>query len=215
MKSGRTHNGRRSGAPAAGNAACVAALFIAVAWVGFPLPLPAQSSPAAAENSVGAPAEDFTLPDLAGKQVSLSDFKGKTVVLSFWATWCLPCKAELPTIEKVYEQDKDKNVVVLTVNDESVATISDFLKQKHYDFTALIDSKRMLFKRFVIRFIPTVFVINGNGIIVRRIVGWRGSQAILAAVRAGEQSNPVGGCIRKADGQTALVNCKAEPGDNQ
>lgn len=143
--------------------------------------------PGVREGFAGAQAGNFTLPDIEGKQVSLSDFRGKTVLLSFWATWCPPCKAELPTIQKIYEQDKDKDVVVLAVDDESESTIRDFLKNKHFDFTALVDHKRTLFKKFAVHFIPTVLVINGEGIIVRQIVGWQGPQALLAAVKAGER----------------------------
>ncbi|MEJ2009953.1 MAG: redoxin domain-containing protein [Acidobacteriota bacterium] len=149
--------------------------------------VPLLGLPGLRESPVGSPAGDFTLPDTRGKQISLSEFRGKTVVLSFWATWCPPCKMELPTIQTIYEQGKGKNVVVLAVDDEDKATVRDFLKQKHYDFTALIDSKRTLFKRFAIHYIPTVFVINDQGIIVRRIEGWQGPQDLLAAVKASER----------------------------
>ncbi|HUX09166.1 MAG TPA: redoxin domain-containing protein [Terriglobia bacterium] len=144
----------------------------------------ALNLPGVWEGFMGYPAGDFTLQDVAGKQVSLSDFRGKTVLLSFWATWCLPCKAELPTLQKIYEQRKD--VAVLAVDDESKATVRSFLKDKHYDFTALMDQKRTLFKKFGVRFIPTVFVINGEGVIVREMVGWEGPQKLLAALQAAE-----------------------------
>ena len=143
--------------------------------------------PGVPEDFVGSPAGDFTLPDVAGRQVSLSDFRGKTVVLSFWATWCTPCRQELPTVEKIYEQYKGKNVVVLAVDDESQATVSSFLKDHHYDFTVLVDRQRTLFKKFVVHCIPTVFVINGKGIIVRHIVGLENPEQLLDAVKAGEE----------------------------
>lgn len=141
--------------------------------------------PGIREGFAGARAGNFTLSDIEGKDVSLRDFRGKTVLLSFWATWCLACNAELPTIQKIYEQDK--NVVVLAVDGESRTTVAKFLSDKHYDFTTLIDRKQTLFKRFAIHFIPTVFVINRQGTIVRRIVGWQGSQELQAALKAGEQ----------------------------
>ena len=143
--------------------------------------------PGVPEDFVGSPAGDFTLPDVAGRQVSLSGFRGKTVVLSFWATWCTPCREELPTVEKIYEQYKGKNVVVLAVDDENQATVRSFLKDHHYDFTALVDRRRTLFKKFVVHYIPTVFVINGKGIIVRHIVGLESSEQLLDAVKAGEE----------------------------
>ncbi|HUZ45962.1 MAG TPA: redoxin domain-containing protein [Terriglobia bacterium] len=143
--------------------------------------------PGVPKGLVGSPAGDFTLPDLGGRQISLSDFRGKTVVLSFWATWCTPCRKELPEVEKIYEQYKDKNVVVLAVDDENQATVRSFLKDHHYGFTALVDQQRTLFKKFVVRYIPTVFVINGKGIIVRHIVGLENPEQLLEAIKAGEE----------------------------
>lgn len=137
------------------------------------------------DDFIGASAGEFTLEDTEGKQISLSDFRGKTVVLSFWATWCLPCQAEMPTIQKVYEQHKD-DVVVLAVDDENEATVKNFLKVNHYGFTALVDSDRTLFKNYAVHFIPTVLVINAEGMIVRQIVGWEGPQELLAALDASE-----------------------------
>lgn len=169
------------------NAACLVAIVLATGSIGFSAQGASQNLSGFRKHFVGLPAGNFTLRNLKGKKVSLSEFRGKTVVLSFWATWCLPCKAELPVIQKIYAQDRDKNVVVLTVDDESRVTIRDFLKKHHYDFMALVDHKRALFKEFAVHFIPAVFVINDEGIIVRHIVGWHGPQPILAAVKAGEQ----------------------------
>lgn len=139
--------------------------------------------PGVLDKMVGQPLKDFTLPDVEGKQIKLSDYRGKTVLLSFWASWCLPCEHELPTIEKIYEQHKDKDVVILAVDDESEATIKKFLNDNHYGFTALIDHKRTLFRELQVGFIPTVFVINRKGIIVREIIGWQGPQQLLSALK--------------------------------
>ena len=174
-----------SAAAATRNAACLAGVLLAIVTAASS-PLFAPTALAGVqEGFVGTPAGDFTLQDVAGEQVSLSDFRGKTVLLSFWATWCLPCKAELPTIEKIYEQHKDKDVVVLAVDDESKVTITKFLNDHHYGFTVLMDHKRTLFRKLAVRFIPTVLVINDQGIIVREIVGWHGPQELLAALKTG------------------------------
>ena len=130
----------------------------------------------------GTSAGDFTLNDVEGNKVSLSEFRGKTVLLSFWATWCMPCQKELPTLQKIFEDRKD--VVVLTVDDESEETIGNFLKDNQYDFPALIDQQRTLFKKFAVHFIPTVLVIDQEGVIVHQIVGWEGPQRLLAALKA-------------------------------
>ncbi len=187
MKRGRPPEKPGRAAMAKRNFACLAGTLIAMASVvSFLLPVPSALA-GVKESVVGTSAGDFTLRDVAGKRVSLSDFRGKTVLLSFWATWCLPCKAELPTIENIYEQNKDKDVVVLAVDDENEVTIKKFMNDHHYGFMVLMDPKRALFERFVIYFIPTVLIINGKGIIVREIVGWHGSQKLLSAMKSGER----------------------------
>jgi peroxiredoxin len=142
----------------------------------------ALEMPGKGEGVEGTSAGNFTLNDVEGNQVSLSDFRGKTVLLNFWATWCVPCKRELPTIQKIFEERKD--VVVLTVDDESEETIKNFLKDSHYGFPALMDQQRTLFKKFAVHFIPTALVIDQEGIIVHEIVGWEGPQKLLEALKA-------------------------------
>ncbi len=80
---------------------------------------------------VGNPAPDFTLADLDGNQVSLSDFRGKTVFINFWATWCPACREEMPEIEALYQQYKDKGVVVLGVDIlETEGEVHQFVEAK-------------------------------------------------------------------------------------
>ena len=138
------------------------------------------------EGFEGAAAGDFTLRDVQGKRVRLRDFRGKTVLLGFWATWCPACLKELPAMEKECEQHKE-DMVFLAVDDERKETIQNFLKNHHYRFTALVDRKRKLFRQFAVRYLPTLYVINPDGIIVRRVVGWEGSQHLLPALQAGER----------------------------
>lgn len=172
---------------AAKHVARFASILLVAATVVYSVPPASRALAGVRKDAVGSRAGDFALQDVEGKQVSLSEFQGKTVLLAFWGTWCLPCQHELPTIQKIYAQHRDKDMVVLAVDDESKATISKFLSANHYDFTALIDPRRTLFERFAVHYIPTVFVINDKGVIIRKIVGWRGPQELLAAVRASEQ----------------------------
>ena len=171
----------------------VAASRSAACWVGVFLALSlvlVNAGPASAQGSgeqrsvVGSAAADFTLPDVEGRQVRLSDFRGETVLLAFWATWCLPCKEELPTLQKIGEQYRDKGLVILTINDEAPATIRDFLSAKHYNFEALVDSSRTVFGEFAVHFIPTAVVINPDEIVTRVITGWEGPERLLEALRA-------------------------------
>jgi len=137
---------------------------------------------------LSAAAVDMTLTDMHENRTKLSDYRGKWVIVNYWATWCPPCKKELPAIQKLYEQHKKaKNVVILAVDDENKATIRNFMQEKHYTFTALLDRKRTLFKEFAVRFIPTVIIINGRGTVTDEIVGWNGPQKLLAALKQSAQ----------------------------
>jgi thiol-disulfide isomerase/thioredoxin len=118
------------------------------------------------------PALDFKLKDLNGKEVSLSDFKGKKVFLNFWASWCPPCKAEMPDIEKLYSETKDTDLVILAVNvGEGKSDVTSFLNDNKYNFTVLLDSDQNITNQYNIKGIPTSFFIDKEGNIVSSKVG--------------------------------------------
>ena len=95
-------------------------------------------------NLLKVSAKDFKLKDLNGNEISLSQFKGKKVFLNFWATWCPPCKAEMPDIEKVYNETKDSDLVILAVNiNEKKDTVKSFIEKSKYHFTVLLDSTQV------------------------------------------------------------------------
>jgi len=133
----------------------------------------------------GKPAIDFTLKALDGGKVTLSDLRGKVVVLDFWATWCGPCRKELPILDKLSQQYQDKGVVVLGVNDEDNATVKSFLKKNNYNFTVLMDSKEEAHRGYGIHGIPTVVVINREGVVSAHYVGGRSEQELADALKAG------------------------------
>jgi thiol-disulfide isomerase/thioredoxin len=113
------------------------------------------------------PALDFKLKDLNGKEVALSDYKGKKVFLNFWASWCPPCKAEMPDIEKLYEETKDSDLVILAVNvGESKSEVASFLNDNSYSFPVLLDSDQNIYNQYNIKGIPTSFFIDKDGNIV-------------------------------------------------
>lgn len=115
---------------------------------------------------------DFTLTDLDGKKVSLKDFKGKNVYLNFWATWCPPCRSEMPEIEKVYQQYKDKDFVVLAVDlGEDKNTVKNFMQQNKYNFKVLLDSDQSVAAQYNITAIPVSYFIDKDGNIVAKRVG--------------------------------------------
>lgn len=130
-------------------------------------------SPFAVEKLSGQRAPEFTLNDIDGNPVSLSSFKGKVILLNFWATWCPPCKGELLSMNKLYQQLKNRGVVVLAIStDRSVSDVRSYLKDSQINFTVLIDSNlyvsRSIYKVFMI---PTTFLIDRKGIIVEKYFG--------------------------------------------
>ena len=119
-------------------------------------------------------APELTLSDMAGKRITLSSLKGKTVLLNFWATWCPPCREEMPTLETLYQSFKGRSDFVLLAVDssEEKATVSDFLKKNPYHFPVLLDSDGAVSYHYSISAIPTTFLIDAQG---RIIAGTRGA----------------------------------------
>ena len=120
---------------------------------------------------IGKPAPDFTLRDLKGNQVSLSDFRGQPVVLNFWATWCSPCRVEIPHLEALYTKYKDQGLVILGMNTET-----DYMKVKRFaelriSYTVLLDGGTQA-QGYDISGIPCTYYIDREGIIQHRSVGF-------------------------------------------
>jgi peroxiredoxin/predicted small lipoprotein YifL len=117
-------------------------------------------------------ATDFTLESLEGKKVSLSSFKGKTVVLSFWATWCVPCQQEMPAMQALYESLRSKGFEIVAVDVmEEKTTVAKFRKDHGYTFPMLLDSKGEVGGIYGVQGIPTNFVIGPEGRVLARVVG--------------------------------------------
>lgn len=123
----------------------------------------------------GQKAPDFQLKTSEGEEVSLSSFKGKHVFINFWATWCPPCKAEMPHIQKFYEEHKDKGVVVLSVNlthiDKDMGTVRRFVENNGLTFPVVYDEMGKVDAVYKADTIPTSYVVDKEGIIRHRIVG--------------------------------------------
>ncbi|MCA0173503.1 peroxiredoxin family protein [Bacillus sp. RAR_GA_16] len=124
----------------------------------------------------GKRAPDFTLYSLEGKEVSLSDYKDKVIFINFWATWCPPCKEEIPDMQKFYEEEAEQLdaeilAINLTTNESSSQVVKDFAKKNHLTFPILMDTEGQQMETFVAITIPTTYVIDKNGIIMKRIIG--------------------------------------------
>ncbi len=109
-------------------------------------------------------APDFTLTDLKGESVSLKAFKGKPILLNFWASWCGACRYEMPYFQTIFTEKTE--VILLTINiKESQHTVSDFMKRNNYTFPVLLDSDGKVSQKYQIQAIPVTFLIDKNGII--------------------------------------------------
>lgn len=115
---------------------------------------------------------DFKLKDLDGKEFSLSELKGKKVFLNFWATWCPPCRGEMPEIEKLYQETKDSDLVIVTIDlGEPLDTVKSFINNNKYNFKVLLDSDQSVSSKYGISSLPTSYFIDVNGNIVAKNLG--------------------------------------------
>jgi thiol-disulfide isomerase/thioredoxin len=125
---------------------------------------------------IGEQAPEFTLLNMEGEQVSLSDFRGQVVVINFWATWCPPCREEKPTMEQLYQQKKDDGLVILAVNVEENPhqVVSQYLLQNSYSFPILLDGFKAEVQGLygVFRY-PESYIIDRDGTVVEHIIGGR------------------------------------------
>lgn len=132
----------------------------------------------------GKSAADFSLATLDGKNVKLSSLKGQIVLLDFWATWCGPCRAEMPTIVKLHRELGPKGLRVFAVNvAEEPEKVRAFLKKNNYDLPVLLDRQRVASAAYSADAIPTLAVIGKDGKIAKYMVGGRSEAELRAALK--------------------------------
>ena len=122
-----------------------------------------------------AMAADFAVPDLAGKAVRLSSLRGKVVLLNLWATWCPPCREEMPSMQKLYDRMKGRDFELLAVSqdDDGKSAVEPFVKQMNLSFPVLLDPEHQVGDRYGVWGYPETFVIDRNGFVVDRVIGPR------------------------------------------
>jgi peroxiredoxin len=125
--------------------------------------------------SIGSPAPDFRLMDLHGKPVSLSDYQGKVVLLNFWATWCGPCRTEMPAMEALYRsmQPKGLEILAVSVDQQGTAVTRPFQEAMGLSFPILHDEDYQIGLTYGARTLPMTFAIDRRGVIRQLIFGAR------------------------------------------
>src|SRR2546430_7434213 len=122
---------------------------------------------------------DFTLSDLQGKSWTLRELRGKVVLVNFWATWCPPCRKEMPDLDALYKRFKDQGLVILAIDDEEVAKIKPFLIERPVTYPILLDPGRKINDLFHIDGIPKSFVYDRKGKLVTQSIDMRTQKQFL------------------------------------
>ena len=139
-----------------------------------------RSSPIA-----GAEAPDFTLPDAGGRSVHLRDLRGKVLVVDFWATWCPPCRAQMPILQRMQTELASKGLVVLGLDiGEDAETVSAFAKRQSYTFALLLGAEPDVSAKYYVEAYPTTFVVDRRGRIAYRELGGSSPDKLRSAVQA-------------------------------
>jgi cytochrome c biogenesis protein CcmG, thiol:disulfide interchange protein DsbE len=158
-------------------------LLSGLAWI----VVSADKTDSATAGLIPAPQKGFLAPEFKletpnGQSIALTDARGKAVLVNVWATWCPPCRAEMPTIEKVYEEYHDRGLVVLGVNStfqDEPPQIVPFINQYSITFPILLDVNGEVSNLYELRSLPTSFFIGRDGVIKEVVVGGPMSEALL------------------------------------
>lgn len=158
-------------------------LLISAGWIWISrVPTNAAQEERAVAPRQGFMAPDFTLPTINGDSYSLADWRGHPVVLNFWASWCLPCRAEMPALERVYQHYKERGLLILGINaasQDSRQAALVFINENKFQFPILFDDHTLVYEMYAVRALPTTFFITAQGQIQEVIVGGPISEALL------------------------------------
>lgn len=138
--------------------------------------------------AVGKESPDFTLLNLSGEEVSLSDYRGKTVMINFWATWCGFCKKEMPDMQRLSEENEDLVILAVDVMEEK-SLVEDYIKEGGYDFEVVLDEKGDVAKDYLVSAFPTSYFVDKDGILLGGVPGmltWERMNEILDNIRENE-----------------------------
>ena len=147
----------------------------ATASVSTPVAEPASGNAVKTSKKNYNPTHDFTVVDVAGDTIRLSDFAGKVVILDIWDTWCPPCRMEIPDFIKLYSEYKTKGfqMIGLAVGQQGIGAVRSFIENYGINYPVAIAPRSVLMDYGPIRGIPTTFVLDKRGKIVKKYVGYR------------------------------------------
>jgi len=120
---------------------------------------------------INSPAPDFTLRSLNGENININDLKGKVVIINFWATWCSPCRLEMPVFQNKFDEFSEE-LLILAVNSQDTAEDAQFfMDELNLSFDVLLDTSGEVHKKYQVRGFPTTYVVDNDGIIRKQHVG--------------------------------------------
>ena len=153
-------------------------IWIAVSQV----PASATTSGAIPSPREGFAAPDFTLDTLDGQSVTLSDLRGKAVVVNLWAAWCPPCRAEMPALQAAYEMDRDRGLEILAVDmtyQDREQDVLRFVQDFGLTFTVALDRDGTVARQYLLRALPSTFFVGPDGVIRKVVIGGPMSEATI------------------------------------
>ena len=157
-------------------------LGLGLIWIYLSMDKNDSSSGTAAAPQQGFPAPDFELVNTAGETVKLSELRGRAVLVNLWATWCPPCRAEMQSIEKIYNEYKDQGFIVLAVNmtyQDSPKKITPFVIEQGLTFPILLDESGDMANAYQLRSLPSSYFIGRDGVINEVVIGGPMAEALL------------------------------------
>ena len=158
-------------------------LLVSAAWVVLSAPDAASLEASASAPSVGFLAPDFTLDALGGDPATLSDYRGQAVILNLWASWCGPCRAEMPAMQTVFERYKQQGFTILAVNatnQDSLASAQAFVEELGVTYPVLLDRDGAVSAQYNLRALPTTYFIAPDGRIREVVIGGPMAEALLS-----------------------------------
>jgi len=162
--------------------------FLGAGWiVGSARPEQAAAAGRIASPHSGFAAPDFDLERLNGERLRLSDLRGQVVVVNLWATWCPPCRAEMPALQQLYEAHRDEGLVVVAVNatvQDSATAAGAFVAERGLTFPVLLDPQGEASRAYALQAMPSTFVVDRQGVIREVLIGGPVSLATLRSLVA-------------------------------